>query len=277
MHKQYILPLFLSLSFNAYSSITISTTPKVIYSNHPFELQTIYAQSRTACLNGFQHEVTVDGFNITVELNLADETSSGSCVEIDPMPTLVALTSSMVGPLPGGMYTVTSRDGERGREHTSELYIAQVPDEPAIQFNAETPKQDQVVSGIGVIRGWVCSFAGDSLRVEYQIDGAGPLYRLPYGSSRPDTNGVCPSLSGSNTGFGGVVNWNIYGAGEHTFTLFVNGIELESSRFVVAPAKGEFLTGLEARSVIENFPEAGDTTVVEWSETDQNFKIIDVY
>ncbi|WP_299773415.1 hypothetical protein [uncultured Pseudoteredinibacter sp.] len=277
MQKQYLLPLLLPLSVNAQTSIEIATTPTVIFSNHPFELQTIYVQSRTSCIDKYQHTVTVDGFDIDVELNLADDADSGTCAELDPMPTLVALTSSTLGPLPGGMYTVTSRDVDRSNEYTSQLYIYQASGEFAVQFNAETPKQDQVVSGVGVIRGWVCSLAGNSPRVEYQIDGTGPLYRLPYGSSRPDTNSVCSSQSDSNTGYGGVVNWNIYGAGEHTFTLFVNGIEVKSTRFVVAPSKGEFLRGLEGRSVIENFPEVGDTTVVEWSEADQNFKIIDVY
>jgi len=179
-------------------------------------------------------------------------------------------------PLPPGLYTVIAKGPRSEETFESEIHINRGSSLSILKFGSGTPSKDQIVSGVGLIRGWACQSMGKPGKVEYQIDGVGDLLPLPYGSQRSDTASVCPKSAGINTGYGGVVNWNSYSPGNHVFTLYIDGEQVKSVNFRVAPSKGEFLRGLRATSTIEDFPSNGDTTTIEWSEPDQNFTIIDI-
>lgn len=153
-------------------------------------------------------------------------------------------------------------------------------EEPAQRlFNHETPEQGQTVSGVGLIRGWVCYNddwrAGGTAPVVgslgYRVDN-GPVKALAAGTSRTDTASVCGEYN-TATGYGAVVYWGSFGVGEHEFTLLVDGEPVETTVFnVVAPPEG-FLKGVQAGATVTDFPAPGRSVRVEWSEADQNFVI----
>src|SRR6476661_2741566 len=78
----------------------------------------------------------------------------------------------------------------------------------APQGALETPAQGSFQSGIGVIRGWVCT----ATQVEIAFDERGSLPAV-YGERREDTR---PSCGDSNNGFSLQFNWNDLGEGSHT-------------------------------------------------------------
>ncbi|MCB1793071.1 MAG: fibronectin type III domain-containing protein [Candidatus Competibacteraceae bacterium] len=120
-----------------------------------------------------------------------------------------------------------------------------------------------VQSGVGLIRGWAC----EAQRVEISIDGQ-PLQAIAYGTERLDTQPVCGD---SNNGFGFTQNWNRVGDGVHNLRAFIDGVEFANVNFTVTTLGREFLTGLRAQYTLQNFPSAGVSPQVLWSETHQNF------
>ena len=46
-----------------------------------------------------------------------------------------------------------------------------------------------------------------------------------------------------NSGFGGLINWNLFGDGAHIVRVFDNGVEFASARIVVTTFGSEFVTG----------------------------------
>jgi len=143
----------------------------------------------------------------------------------------------------------------------------------------ESPQAGEVVSGVGLIRGWACYAEEEDKQwaeatignVSYQIDD-GPLQALPYGSARTDTAERCPT-DATDTGFGATEYWGNYSEGSHDITLFVDGVAVETRAFVVARPQQGFIKGLEADFLLLNFPEEGSEALIEWSEADQNFII----
>lgn len=148
-------------------------------------------------------------------------------------------------------------------------------------FNLEAPAANQRVSGVGLIRGWACyqkddnkSFSGPEIgAITYQVDD-GPRQRLAHPTSRSDTQVVCGE-GNVQTGFGTVDYWGNLGVGQHTFSLYIDD-ELVLSRdfYVEAPEEG-FLKGLEAEYELADFPSPGKTARVKWSQSDQNFIVVE--
>ncbi len=137
---------------------------------------------------------------------------------------------------------------------------------PAVaQFQVENPAHGSTQSGIGLISGWKCT--GTNLTVK--IDGVFTL-ALPYGSQRGDTQAVCGD---ANNGFGLLVNWNLLTTGSHTIRFYDNGMEFASATFTVTTLGAQFLTGRRKTVDVPNFPNAGQTTRLEWQESSQNFAI----
>jgi hypothetical protein len=130
----------------------------------------------------------------------------------------------------------------------------------------ESPRQGSFESGIGLIRGWLCT----ARTVEIQINNQ-PRRRVAYGTERDDTREVC----GGNvsTGFGYTVNWNSFGDGDHTLRLFVDGEEFRRATFTVTTLGTEFLRDVSGEYILPGFPYAGHDVVVRWSEPHQNFVI----
>jgi hypothetical protein len=132
----------------------------------------------------------------------------------------------------------------------------------------ENPQPGSFQSGIGLISGWSCQ--GPTIAVS--VDG-GPQLAAPYGSSRNDTAGPC-GAGNTNTGFGLLINYNLFGAGSHSAQLFVNGTARGTpTQFTVTTPGGEFLTGVSRQASVPDFPSPGKTTVLIWQESQQNFAI----
>jgi hypothetical protein len=133
------------------------------------------------------------------------------------------------------------------------------------QATLENPAPGSQQSGVGLISGWKC--LGTALTAA--VDGGAHLPVL-YGSPRGDTQGVC---NDTNNGFGVLVNWNLLSSGAHTIRLYDAGVEFASATFTVQTLGGQFLTGLSKTVEVPNFPNAGQTTTLQWSEAAQNFVI----
>ena len=133
----------------------------------------------------------------------------------------------------------------------------------------ENPRADSAQSGIGIISGWVCE-AG---QVEIDItteDGRVLLYKAAYGTERGDTERVCGD---TDNGFGLLFNWNLLGDGEHEVAVLVDGTVLGQATVQVTTLGQEFLRGAEGRYVLDGFPTPGNSVVIEWEQSLQNFVI----
>ena len=130
----------------------------------------------------------------------------------------------------------------------------------------ESPRPGSFESGIGLIRGWAC----EADHIDVLIDGVTSI-ELPYGTSRPDTAGVCGD---ADNGFGGVVNWNLFGDGQHEIRAFVDSVEFASATFTVTTLGVEFLTGAAGDFFQTDFPDPGRDLTLRWSEPHQNFVFV---
>ena len=128
----------------------------------------------------------------------------------------------------------------------------------------ENPQPDSHQSGIGVISGWVC----DADVVEVWIGGT--WYPAAYGTLREDTREVCGD---TNNGFGLLWNWNRLGEGKHRVLVLVDDFQVGLATVTVTTFGKEFLRGAEGEYVLEDFPTPGQSVVIEWEQSLQNFVI----
>ena len=140
----------------------------------------------------------------------------------------------------------------------------------------ENPGPNSFQSGVSALWGWVC----DAAMVEIEIEtaqGEVQPYMADYGMERLDTLDICGD---TNNGFVLLVNWNRLGAGEHTVTALVDGLELSRATVRVTTVgegdQQEFLRGVEGECVVEDFPMLGQRTRLEWQQNSQNFVITGV-
>lgn len=147
-------------------------------------------------------------------------------------------------------------------------------DSSDLKFNLEAPVANHTISGLGVLRGWACWGSPRFIdSVAYQIDD-GKVVDIPFGSGRRDTKSVCNGKT--KNGFAEVINWNRYGNGEHSIRLFVNGEQVDQRNFFVYGVSTAYQTNLNGEYELLDFPEVGQTAVVRWSTTDQDFVLVDV-
>lgn len=131
----------------------------------------------------------------------------------------------------------------------------------------DVPSQGDRLSGIGVIHGWKC----DPQHITVSVDGSAPIPALaPY--PRADTGEVCGN-AGWN-GFFTFVNWAIFGDGPHTITASDNGFPFATRTFTVTTLGEEFVTGVEKRATIDDFPAPGESVELEWNQSTQHFEIV---
>ena len=133
----------------------------------------------------------------------------------------------------------------------------------------EIPGDGTSVSGIGVISGWKCEAEGD---ITIRLNDGDPI-PATYGLPRTDTSGTCDN--DGNNGFFSYWNWGNLGDGEHTVVAYDNGEEFAESTFTVTTPGTGFLRGASKEITVEDFPNPGDTTVLEWNEGTQHFEIVD--
>ena len=130
----------------------------------------------------------------------------------------------------------------------------------------ESPAPQAVVSGIGFISGWKC----DASNITVRIDGGAPI-SVAMGQARTDTRPICGT---TDNGFIRQVNWaRLVRDGEHEAVAYDNGVEFGRSTFTVGSTGEEFLKGAMRQHLLENFPDAGETTILEWNESTQHFEI----
>ena len=136
----------------------------------------------------------------------------------------------------------------------------------------ENPGADSFQSGIGVISGWVC--AAEAVEIEIATEqGEVERYVAAYGTERLGTELICGD---TDNGFGLLFNWNRLRDGEHTVTAFVDEEELGRATVQVTALGAEFVQGVEGECVVEDFPTVGETVVLEWQQSIQNFVITGV-
>jgi hypothetical protein len=121
-------------------------------------------------------------------------------------------------------------------------------------------------SGVSLIRGWVCK----ATQVEISIDD-GPRLAAAYGTERLDTAGVCGD---TNNGFGLTYNWGEVGDGIHTVRAFADNVEFANVSFAITTLGGKFLTGLRGQYTLSDFPVAGNSATLRWSQAHQNFVLV---
>ena len=116
--------------------------------------------------------------------------------------------------------------------------------------------------------------------VEIEIEtaqGEVQPYMAAYGMERLDTQDICGD---TNNGFVLLFNWNRLGAGDHMVTALVDGLELGRAMVRVTTvgegAQEEFLEGAMGECVAEDFPHQGQSALLEWQQTSQNFVITNV-
>ncbi|MEW6296455.1 MAG: hypothetical protein AB1671_01770 [Thermodesulfobacteriota bacterium] len=89
---------------------------------------------------------------------------------------------------------------------------------PAVAAVFESPADGQVVSGIGIIRGWTFSDRG-AVPIGLAIDGH-PMGLIPCCSERADVAAAFPDNPHAlHSGWGAVFNYGLLGAGPHTIEV----------------------------------------------------------
>lgn len=132
--------------------------------------------------------------------------------------------------------------------------------------NAETPEGGSILSGVGIVRGWVC----DASTVQVQFNNL-PLLELAYGTTRADTLTVCGD---EDNAYGAVFAWGLLGNGTHRARTFVDGVVIADVEFQVSGLSEPFVRNLEGAFELSDFPAVGESVTVQWSEADQNFIIV---
>ena len=130
----------------------------------------------------------------------------------------------------------------------------------------ENPQPHSFQSGIAAISGWAC----EANEIVIELNGI-PL-QAGYGTIREDTRSVCGD---ADNGFSLLWNWNNLGPGEHTVRALLDGVEFADTTVRVTTFGEEVLRGASGRFDLPDFPASGETTVVRWEESLQNFVITD--
>ena len=132
----------------------------------------------------------------------------------------------------------------------------------------ETPSNGDMLSGIGVVRGWKCEANGP---LTVRFDGGDPI-PLAYGNERTDVQnaGGCPT---SAVGFVSVWNYGILSTGTHTVVVYDDGVEFARATFSVTQPGTAYLTGAEAVCVVPDFPEDDTNALFEWNQSTQHLEL----
>ena len=132
----------------------------------------------------------------------------------------------------------------------------------------ENPRSASFQSGVGVISGWACH----AHEIVIELDGR--PFKASYGTEREAAvERICGHR---NAGFSLLWNWNNLGAGPHTVRALIDGVEFAHTTVRVTTfGEDPFPRGWSGRFDLPDFPAAGETTVVQWEESLQNFVITD--
>ena len=134
----------------------------------------------------------------------------------------------------------------------------------------ENPRDDSAHSGIGVISGWACNAEEVEILIWF-ANGMVHKEKAAYGTSRTDTKDICGDV---NNGFGLLFNWNLLPQGKYTVQVLVDGELLGKAAVNTTRFGKEFLQNVEGQYVLEDFPVYGESVIIEWEESLQNFVIV---
>ncbi len=159
------------------------------------------------------------------------------------------------------------------------------PPDPDPTGSLDEPPPGGVRSGIGIIRGWVCQDAGNGVEIRIMnSDGTrAATFTAPYGSDRGDVDidEHCDRRT-DGVGFAVQYNYNLLAEGTYTIEAYVGRDQVglssggQTNTFRVVRIGGEFEIRLSSgRIPVQNFPRQGDTTILEWDQSSQNFQIVD--
>ena len=136
----------------------------------------------------------------------------------------------------------------------------------------ENPGSHTFQSGIGALWGWACE--AEQVEIEIETEQGGfTWHAAAYGLERGDTLDTCGD---TDNGFVLLLNWNLLGEGTHTVTALADGVELGQTTVQVTTLGQEFVEGVAGECVAEDFPDLGQSTLLEWRQNSQNFVITDV-
>lgn len=259
---------------------TVKQMPHYIHEGQNFELKYLVLFRERP--SNWQNSYLVNGFNIVLFEEVSPFTIGA------PIPPRHTPFSQSVLGLPAGVYDIYTATYSsqvpldyvipEGKEPQGSVIIH--PGTINLQMGLGSPKADDVVGGFGVIRGWACytknQFGIPAIigNVSYQVDN-GNINPVPYGSSRGDVTEPCGGKL-TTAGFAAPTNWNRFSLGTHTFRLYVDGEEVINHDVIVSGTGETYLRGLEAEYILDNFPDVGATTTIEWSQPAQDFTIIGV-
>ena len=136
----------------------------------------------------------------------------------------------------------------------------------------ESPADGSVLSGIGFISGWKC----DAGRITVTIDEGSHL-AVAMRQERSDSRTAGQCGGAIHHGFIMWINWALLGDGEHVVVAYDDGVAFSRSTFIVGTTGEEFLEGVIRRTVVDDFPEPGQRTQLEWNEGTQHFEIAAVW
>lgn len=132
----------------------------------------------------------------------------------------------------------------------------------------ENPRADSNQSGIGIVSGWHC----DASVIEIVFDDRPPLI-AGSGTTRADTEATCGD---SDNGFGLLWNYSLLGEGYHRVRAYADGVEFADSGFTIGVVSdGTYQVDLTGNFHLQDFPQAGDLTSIAWTESTQNFTVIE--
>jgi alpha-tubulin suppressor-like RCC1 family protein len=132
-------------------------------------------------------------------------------------------------------------------------------------YQLDSPVNGSFESGIGIAHGWVC----EASRVALQVDD-GDIIQAAYGAERPDSQAVCGS---SANGFAAAINWGSLADGAHRVSLLADGETLAEVQVTLTSLGQAFVENKSASTTVTDFPAAGLSTPLRWSEPHQNFVV----
>ncbi|MDZ7585526.1 MAG: hypothetical protein U0938_11960 [Thiobacillus sp.] len=132
-----------------------------------------------------------------------------------------------------------------------------------------TPVDGTIVSGVGVISGYHCT----SKNIDVYIDGVS-IGKAGAGTTLGGTLDVCGH---TDTGYALLYNFNNLTNGQHTFTVYADGVLFDTHTVTTFQSGGmPWLSGKSAGYTLPNFPEVGQTATVHWVQSYQNFLITSI-
>lgn len=229
------------------TDLSLGQAPRFIHENQEFQIDFLIGALRLPGQMQTSYVVNENDIIIFYQID-----PGHLVISPQPPPTNEQIVQRIAG-LPAGSYDVYTvpyfdRDGDGYDSDAFSLRDSDVshgtvtihPGEASLKFGLTSPKSNEVVEGINVIRGWACYPAvpvEDSVlparvgHIAYQIDNR-PVRRFAYGSTQRFTRNRCNGTT--DTGFAASINWNNYPRGERTLTLFVDGQEVLKRKVYVS-------------------------------------------